>query len=65
MGIQNLDELPPVLRVQDVATVLDIGLGTAYALIHSGQIPCRRIGSRGLIRIARADLIRYIEGEKT
>lgn len=61
----ELMDLPPVLRVADVAKVLDIGVGTAYALINAGEIPCRRIGAKGIIRIARSDLIRYIEGEKT
>lgn len=64
MLIKDFDELPPVLRIQDVARVLDIGVGTAYALINSGELPCRRIGARGIIRVARSDLIRYIEGEK-
>ncbi|MFC1956823.1 helix-turn-helix domain-containing protein [Chloroflexota bacterium] len=37
------------LRVNEVAKILDISLGTAYGAIQRGEIPSIRIGRRVLI----------------
>lgn len=63
MVYTNYEEFPLVLRVKDVANILDVGIGIVYQLVRSGEIPSKRIGARGIIRIAKADLIRYIEGD--
>lgn len=52
-------ELPPVLKVENVAAFLSIGRNTAYELIRSGQIRCIRIGT--IYRIPKDALIEFIE----
>ena len=34
-----------------------------YEIIRTGELPSRRIGKRGQIRVLKYDLIRYMEGE--
>ena len=38
-------ELPPVLKVENLASFLSIGRNKAYELIRSGKIRCVRIGT--------------------
>ena len=57
------DELPLTLTVPEVAEVLDIGRNTAYEIVRSGDLPSRRIGKRGQIRVLKYDLERYMKGE--
>lgn len=45
--ITSYDQLPLVLTVQDVARVLELGVGMVYELLRSGELPSRRIGARG------------------
>jgi excisionase family DNA binding protein len=45
----RLDEAPDVMRVDDVARVLGIGLTTAYEAVRCGQIPSVRVGRRFLV----------------
>lgn len=52
------EQLPPVLRVQDLMQVLSIGRNTAYELVRSGQIRSIRIGRS--IRIPRDALAEYL-----
>ena len=42
----SFDDLPLVLRVEDLMPVLDIGRNTAYELIRSGQIRSIRVGRK-------------------
>lgn len=60
----SFDELPLTLTVPEVAEVLDIGRNTAYEIVRSGDLPSRRIGKRGQIRVLKYDLERYMKGEK-
>lgn len=39
----STENLPLVLSVAELASVLNIGLNTAYKLVSSGQIRARRI----------------------
>ena len=55
---QNIDQLPLVLRVDDLMPVLKIGRNAAYALVRSGQINALRIGNS--YRIPRSELIRFL-----
>src|SRR3954465_11706964 len=44
---------PAVYTVREVAHLLSLSLGTTYALVRSGEIPARRLGSRWVIPRAR------------
>ena len=59
----SFDELPLTLTVPEVAEVLDIGRNTAYEIVRSGDLPSRRIGKRGQIRVLKYDLERHMKGE--
>lgn len=43
------DDLPPILTVDQVAKLLGISRGLAFAAARTGQIPVVRIGRRMLI----------------
>ena len=53
-----LDELPLVLRVEDLIPILDIGRNTAYELIRSGRIRSVKVGRQ--IRIPREALLAFL-----
>lgn len=52
------EQLPMVLRVDDLMPVLKIGRNTAYELVRSGQIKALRIGNS--YRIPRNELLRFL-----
>ena len=54
----NLHDLPMILRVEDLMSILGIGRNTAYELIRSGQIRSVRIGRQ--IRIPREALLEFL-----
>jgi excisionase family DNA binding protein len=56
----TLDELPEVLTVKEVQTVLRCGARQAYALIRSGVIHSVRVGRT--IRVSKRSLTAYLEG---
>ena len=56
-----IDEMPLVLRVEDLTQILHIGRNTAYELVRSGQIRCLRIGGK-TIRIPRDAVLDFING---
>lgn len=58
----NIEQLPLVLRVDDLMPVLKIGRNAAYALVRSGQLKALRIGNS--YRIPRNELVRFL-GEST
>ena len=51
MAPEQLQELPPVLTVPEMAHVLRISRGAAYEAVRTGQIPAIRIGRT--LRVAR------------
>ena len=57
----SIDELPLVLRVEDLMSILDIGRNTAYALVRSGQIRSVKVGSH--LRIPRDAVIEFLQGK--
>ena len=57
----SLDELPLVLRVEDLMPILDIGRNTAYALVRSGKI--RSIKVNRQIRIPRDAVVEFLQGK--
>ena len=56
--INSYDNLPVVLRIEDLMRVLSIGRNTAYELVRSGKIKGVRVGKQ--IRIPRSALIEYL-----
>lgn len=56
----SLDELPVVLTVEDLMSVLCVGRNTAYDLVRSGQVKSIRIGKQ--IRIPRECVAEFISG---
>ena len=54
----NLEELPLVLRIEDLMNLLDDGRNSAYALVNSGAIQSIRVGN--LVRIPRQCVIDYL-----
>jgi excisionase family DNA binding protein len=47
--------------VPEIAALLGISRATAYALLRTGDIPARRIGSRWIIACRRFDL--WLQGD--
>ena len=57
---RSLDDLPLVLRVEDLMSALDIGRNVAYELIRSGQIRSIRVGRQ--IRVPKDAVREYLFG---
>ena len=58
MNYFNVEDIPLVLRVEDLSRALGIGRNTAYELLRSGQIRSIRIGRQ--LRIPRDELQRFL-----
>jgi excisionase family DNA binding protein len=58
--VADLDALPEVLTVAEVARVLRIGRNQAYALVGSDELPSIRVGRS--IRVARSALHAMLSG---
>ena len=54
----SLDELPLVLRVEDLMPILDIGRNTAYELVRSGRIRSVKVGRQ--IRVPRDAVVEFL-----
>ena len=59
--VRSFDDLPLVLRVDDLMPVLDIGRNTAYELIRSGQIRSIRVGRK--LRIPKQAVEDFLAGK--
>ena len=57
-AMDNIQSIPLVMNVEEVAKLLGIGRNTAYDLIHSGQLKHIRIGRQ--IRITRTAILEYL-----
>ena len=55
---RSLDDLPLVLRVEDLMPILGIGRNTAYELVRSGQIRSIKIGRQ--IRVPRDAVAEFL-----
>lgn len=53
-----MENLPLVLRVEDLMPLLSIGRNTAYELVRSGQIRSIRIGRS--YRVSREAVLEYL-----
>lgn len=60
----SFDDMPLTLTIPEVAAILEIGRNTAYEIVRCGDLPSRRIGKRGQIRVLKYDLERYMKGEQ-
>ena len=58
---RSLEELPLVLRVEDLMFVLDIGRNTAYELVRSGKIESIRVGRQ--LRITKQALVAFMNNQ--
>ncbi len=56
----SLDDLPLVLRVEDLMPLLDIGRNTAYELIRCGQIRSVKVGRQ--IRVPKEAVAEFLTG---
>ena len=54
----SIEDLPLVLRVEDLMPILCIGRNTAYELIRCGQIRSIRVGRQ--LRIPKQAIIEYL-----
>ena len=59
---RSLDDLPLVLRVEDLMPVLDIGRNAAYELVRSGQIRSVRVGRK--LRIPKQAVEDFLTGTR-
>ena len=57
----SFEELPAVLSVDDLRTLLQISRNTAYALVRSGRIPSVRAGRQ--FRIPKTAVLEYVNGK--
>jgi excisionase family DNA binding protein len=58
VGFTSFENLPPVLKVKEIAALLRISLSQAYELIAQGVIPSIRFGKA--IRVPRAALEEHL-----
>lgn len=62
-SICSIEDLPLVLRVEDLMPILGIGRSNAYALVRSGQVRSIRIGHQ--FRIPREAVQEFLDGTNT
>ena len=55
----SYDDLPLVLKVEELMPLLDVGKNTAYDLVNSGQI--RSVWVGGQIRVLKYDVQAFLE----
>lgn len=58
--IRSLEDLPMVLRVEDLMPILGVGRSNAYALVRSGQVRSVRVGHQ--FRIPREAIHEFLNG---
>lgn len=56
--LNRFEDLPLVLRVEDLMPLLSIGRNTAYDLVRSGEIRSFRIGR--CYRITKDSVVEYL-----
>ena len=59
MKYHDIEQLPAIMRPDELADVLQIGRNSVYELLHSGKIRSFRIGHQ--IRISKAALRHFVE----
>jgi predicted DNA-binding transcriptional regulator AlpA len=56
-------DLPPVLNIATVASVLGMCKQTAHKHIRNGTFPVRVITIGGRLKVLRSDLERFLDGQ--
>ncbi len=56
----NYSNLPDILTRKEAQSILKIGKGTIFKLIHNGELPAVRLGNNRF-KIKKDDLVTYIE----
>lgn len=59
-NICSMEDLPLVLRVEDLMPILGVGRSNAYALVRSGQVRSVRVGHQ--FRIPREAIQEFLNG---
>ena len=59
-NIYSIEDLPLVLRVEDLMPILGVGRSNAYALVRSGRVRSIRIGHQ--FRIPREAIQEFLDG---
>ncbi len=52
---------PRFMTLEDAATYLAVSVPQVYALVRSGDLPAIKIGGRGVWRVDKDELERYVE----
>ncbi len=60
MYSNNYSKIPDILTRKEAQSILKIGKGTMFRLIHNGELPAIRLGNNRF-KIKKEDLITYIE----
>ena len=55
----SFDDLPLLLKPEELMSLLDVGKGTAYELVNSGRIKSLWVG--GQIRVLKYDVQSFLE----
>lgn len=58
--VHDLDELPLVLSVKQVARTLNVSDKTVYQIIQREELPAVKVGARQAIRVTRPALEQYL-----
>lgn len=56
---------PRLLKLEDVAVILNVRLAQVYALVRSGDLPAVKLGGRGVWRVDRQKLEEFLEQAHT
>lgn len=59
MTEKEINEMPSLLTVKEVAKVLRIGRNAAYDLVYKNNFPVLRLGPKK-IRVPKKELLRWI-----
>lgn len=54
----SYEQLPLTLRAEDIAQILDLSRAGAYALMHTQDFPCIRIGK--CMRVERSAFLAWL-----
>lgn len=60
---ENVDKLPPVLRITDVMRITGLCYQAIYQRIQSGSLPARKLSGKGPWLIRREKLLELLSPE--
>ena len=62
MKTRLFSQYPDIVSVYDLKTMLNCSNNTAYSLLRTGKIKCRKIGS--IYKIPKVNVIAYITNKE-